>query len=49
MTELSHPPDLGMDLSHEGKRAKILNGMDNAMAKPSIPMEGARSDPVEET
>ena len=48
-TEFSHPPDFGKDLSHEGNKAKRLNGMDNATAKPSIPMAGANNEPLDET
>ena len=44
-----HPPDLGMDFNHEGKRAKSVNGSANAMAKPNIPMAGATMLPVVDT
>ena len=43
------PPDLGMDLSHEGNRANNVKGKARAMAKPSIPMAGAMMLPVVDT
>ena len=44
-----HPPDLGIDFSHEGKRANSVNGKAKAMAKPNIPIAGAITLPVVET
>ena len=44
-TELSHPPDFGMDLSIEGNIAKIENGNANASAKPNIPIAGPNIEP----
>ena len=43
------PPDLGMDFSHEGKRAKSVKGNAKAMANPSIPTAGAITLPVVDT
>ena len=43
------PPDLGICLSHEGKRAKRVNGNAKAIAKPSIPMAGATMLPDVDT
>jgi len=44
-----HPPDFGIDFSHDGNRAKSVNGNANAMAKPNIPIAGATTLPVVET
>ena len=44
-----HPPDLGIDLSHDGNRAKSVKGNASAIANPSIPMAGATTLPVVET
>ena len=44
-----HPPDLGACLSNDGNRAKSVNGMASAMAKPSMPMVGPRMEPCVDT
>ncbi|MPN02395.1 hypothetical protein SDC9_149611 [bioreactor metagenome] len=44
-TELSHPPDLGRLVNHDGKMAKSTKGMARAMANPSMPMAGPRMLP----
>src|SRR5574344_2323814 len=41
LTALSQPPDLGMAFSHDGNRAKMLNGKAKAKANPNIPIVGA--------
>ena len=45
-TMFIHDPDLGTCFSHEGKRAKSVNGKAKARAKPSIPMAGATHCPL---
>ena len=49
LTTFIQPPDLGMDFSHEGKRAKSVKGKAKAMAKPSIPRAGPTMLPVVDT
>ena len=44
-----HPPDLGACLSNDGNRAKSVNGMASAMAKPNMPMVGPRMEPCVDT
>ena len=39
------PPDLGADLSSEGKRANRVKGMARAKAKPNMPTAGATMAP----
>ena len=48
-TVFIHPPDFGALFSSEGKRAKTVKGMANAMAKPSIPIVGAMMSPWVDT
>ena len=48
-TVFIHPPDFGACFSNEGKRAKSVNGMAKAMAKPNMPMVGATMSPCVET
>jgi hypothetical protein len=48
-TVFSHPPERGIEFNHDGKRAKRLNGTDNAIAKPSIPTAGAIIEPEVDT
>src|SRR5665647_2624362 len=45
LTELSHPPDLGIFFIHEGKRAKRVNGRAKARPKPNMPIVGRRTSP----
>src|SRR5690554_963005 len=44
-TEFSQLPDFGRVLSHDGKIAKRVNGIDSAKAKPNIPIVGASKLP----
>src|ERR1035437_876875 len=47
-TELSHPPDLGRLVSHDGKSANRVKGKAKAKEKPSIPMMGMMTFPPAE-
>ena len=41
-----HEPDFGACFSHEGNRAKSVNGRARANAKPNIPSAGASQLPL---
>src|SRR5512133_2032875 len=45
LTELSHPPDLGIFFIHEGKRANSVKGSANASPNPNIPTVGRSTSP----
>ena len=49
MITFIQPPDFGIDFSHDGNKAKRVNGNAKAMANPSIPIAGATILPVVET